>query len=489
MGIDGALGTYVESRVRCSLLELQVLAAAILTLVLLTTGLAIADSWYDEQRGGVLVLISLLALLSLIGRHAPTVPSVLVLVGVAVSGFISVSLSHRPSLAALDWASWILFSFILLLVRPTQARSVAHAASYFAIVVGGGYVVAVVSRYFSAIAVGLPVGADTLLVGVANPRFAAHLQMLSLPFFPVAFALCKSKPRRFLVSTIAVLWWMCLIGSGSRTAWLALFVALIAASTCGDEGRKLAGRSLLWAVIGAVVYYMAFFAVPVLGGFPTLPETGRLADFDSVGTRKLLWYEALRMALDHPLFGVGPMHFAYWYNGIAAHPHNFWLQLAAEWGFAVTLVVVSATTWLVARGYANARKFSIGSESDGGVAAAVFAALIVWIIGIQLDGLMVVPLSQLASLVVLMFAIALVRPARQVSGRGLSSWTSVTLMLLSIAILASLLFVPFGDAAGRERAWRAERKGDLLLPRFWQQGWIGPDQDPSARAPIRTVID
>ena len=33
----------------------------------------------------------------------------------------------------------------------------------------------------------------------------------------------------------------------------------------------------------------------------------------------------------NPLLGLGPAHFAYAYNGEGAHPHNFWLQLAAEW--------------------------------------------------------------------------------------------------------------------------------------------------------------
>lgn len=482
IGIAGSLQAAIDSHVRCSILELQVLAAAILTLVLLTTGLAIAGSWYDEQRGGVLILTSLLALVALVRCPRPSTPVALMLLGVAVSGIVSASLSLRPLLAAIEWANWILFLSILLLIRPSHPRSVARAASYFSIVVGGGYVIAVVSRYFSAIAVGFPVGADTLLVGVANPRFPAHLQMLTLPLIPVAFALCKSKQRRVLVSSIAVLWWMCFVGSGSRTGWLAVSVALFAASACGVEGRKLARRSVFWAVIGAVVYYLAFFVAPALGGFPTQPETGRLSEFGSGGTRKLLWVGAFQKALEHPVFGVGPMHFAYVYNGIAAHPHNFWMQIASEWGVAVTLLVVAATIWLLRRGYVNAQRSHAAEESDLGLAAAVFAALVAWTIGIQLDGLMVVPLSQLASLIVLALAVALLRPAVPVAEHWAGPWIVSTLILSAIATLSLLLFVPFGEASLREREWRTEQPaGALLLPRFWQQGWIGPDQDPSAR--------
>lgn len=481
MGLRGAPEAPVLSRLRCSVLEVQVVAAAIVSLVLLTTGLAIAESWYDEQRGAVVVLISLLAIVSLVIRSAPPTTATLALLAVALFGIVGVSLAARPLLAAIEWAGWMLFASILLLVPPTRRRSIARAASCFALIVGGGYVFAVVSRYVSAVVVGFPVGADTLLVGIANPRFAAHLQMLSLPFFPVAFVLCSSRPRRFTVATIAVLWWMCLIGSGSRTGWLAVSAGLLAATACGIEGRRLAGLSAVWAAAGALVYYIAFFTIPAWAGFPTLPETGRLSEFASAGTRGALWEAALRMALEHPVFGTGPMHFAYTYNVIAAHPHNFWLQVAAEWGVAVALAVIGATAWLLAKAYASACRSSPAPEPDGGIAVAVFAASIVWVTGIQLDGLMVVPLSQLTSLVVLMCAVALVRSAPPLAGRTAGSWTLGALIVVAIGILSTLLLVPFGDAARRERDWRMEHPAELLLPRFWQQGWIGPDQDPSAR--------
>jgi hypothetical protein len=49
------------------------------------------------------------------------------------------------------------------------------------------------------------------------------------------------------------------------------------------------------------------------------------------------------------------------------------------------------------------------------------------------------------------------------------------------AILLSLPFSAFGQFEQREASWRAAHPTALLLPRFWQQGWIGPDRDATAR--------
>jgi O-antigen ligase len=66
--------------------------------------------------------------------------------------------------------------------------------------------------------------------------------------------------------------------------------------------------------------------------YATVIESGRFSNFASVGSRWTLWRISMEAALAHPLLGIGPMHFAYVDNGEGAHPHNFWLQLAAEWG-------------------------------------------------------------------------------------------------------------------------------------------------------------
>jgi hypothetical protein len=68
------------------------------------------------------------------------------------------------------------------------------------------------------------------------------------------------------------------------------------------------------------------------------------------------------------------------------------------------------------------------------------------------------------------------RPVLRASGRLLQLVGAGALV-----ILVYLPFTPFGQPTSREMAWRSEKPGAFMWPRFWQQGWIGPDQDPTAR--------
>jgi hypothetical protein len=128
-------------------------------------------------------------------------------------------------------------------------------------------------------------------------------------------------------------------------------------------------------------------------------------------------------------------------------------------------------------------------DADAGlVAACLLAALTVWIVGTQLDGYMVVPTSQVASAVVLMLCVALTRqespvqaPERPGPLARTLRFVPLVLCLCVTLILATLPFTSFGQPTEREARWRAENPTAVFWPRFWQQGWIGPDADPAFR--------
>lgn len=460
-----------------------------------TTGVGIASSWYDEQR--VLVVLALAAA-TLVGRthlagvHRAASRAILTVLAV---GLVSALLASRPFLAVLDWSIYCLIALLVLSSRASRSEAVGTTAALAAVIVAASYVVGVLTNFGSSLLLDFPIGAETLLVGFSNPRFPAQLQALTIPFLPLAMARAPSSFWRACLAGVAALWWMCFIGSGSRTGWLAIAAAALVVSWLGVEGRRWLKWQAAFAVSGGALWWLLFHAVPSVLDIETATETGRLSNFASVGARWELWRLSAEASLAHPLLGLGPMHFAYTDNGLGAHPHNFWLQLAAEWGAPATLLVGAASVALAGRLWRSVRKEVDASNCAIGIAA--LAGVIAWGVGTLSDGYMVVPTSQAMSAAVLMLAVMWLRLAAAsqrptaadmpLTSSRIASWVARGLAVVALAVIASLPFTDFGQPTLRESVWRAERAGQTLSPRFWQQGWIGPDADPTARPEGKTM--
>ncbi len=462
-----------------------------LVAVTTTTGIGVGSSWFDEQR--ILLTPTLLAVaaysVALRWRDSLPQPLGLAFLGLAVMGVASSLLASRPSIALFELSLLMLVAVTVAAASPANALAVRAAASVFAVVVAASYVTGVVANIVSAWLVQMPIGRDTFLVGFSNPRFPAQLQALTLPLMPLALIAVRHRGARIGLGLAFALWWMCVIGSGSRTAWLALAVASVTLAFMGSSGRRWLAIQAPFAAAGALLYGLIFHVVAPWAGAETALETGRLTDSASIAARIELAKLALGMAAANPLLGVGPMHFAYVDNGLGAHPHNFFLQIAAEWGVPALLIVVALLVTLYWRTWQAARR--VASDADGGLpAASLLAALTAWMVGIQFDGYMVVPTSQIASMVVLMLCVALVRleptplaSQAVASGdrRGPLAWATTLTAVLACIVLLALPLTPFGKPTQREMQWRQENPTAPFWPRFWQQGWIGPQSDPTAR--------
>lgn len=459
-----------------------------------TVALGFTDSWFDDQR---IVAVSLLGaglVAALLGPRRICVrwPEALLFVFL-VLGAIAALRAPRPAVALCEWAVYAAIAAIVMngATRPDPAtRSTHRAAALFAVLVAGVYCVGVLARYASAGLLGAPLGADTMLVGFSNPRFAAQLEALTVPFLPLAWRLASTRSQRVLVAAVAALWWMCLIGSGSRTAWAALAVAGGVLALSGLAGRRWVAWQAIAAVAGLAAYLALFVAVPAALGWPTELEGTRAAQTSSIAARFALWRLALDAVFASPWLGIGPMHFAYANTGDAAHPHNQMLQWAAEWGVPAALCVATAAITLLGALWRHvARQDRADDLADASLAACVLAAVVVLLVGSQADGYLVVPTSQVAATVVLLLAVGQVVP---VDTRPASAPTRVASLAwrltgcAALAVLIALPFTAFGQPTAREAQWRAEHPAGFLWPRFWQQGWIGPDEDPSAR-PARSA--
>jgi O-antigen ligase len=458
---------------------LLALAVAVST----TLNLGMTESWFDDQRivaTAALIACSSIAILS---TGMPSVERMaIVALAALVLGLISCLLAERPFAAALEWATFAMVCVTLLHLLPTSKTTIANCAALVGLGIASAYCTGVVSNYVASLTLRFPVSSEIFLVGFANPRFPGQLQALTLPLLFVAYTRCRHFMQTHLVMAIAVLWWTCLIGSGSRTGWIAVAVAGVVVSVlAGRRSARLLKFGVVGAIGGMLCYATFFLLIPEWFALDTALESGRFSDFGSVNSRWILGTLALELAVKSPLLGAGPMHFAYFYNGEGAHPHNLALQLIAEWGFVAAALFAALIAGL---GIALARAVRRNGDCDLGM--ALLAAFTVWLVGVQADGYLVIPSSQLVSALILMLAYAYVRttdPVPDVRTRSiqLSGQLWRVVGILSISISVGLAVSPFGRPSERERLWRAEHPQSHLWPRFWQQGWIGPDQDHTAR--------
>lgn len=448
-----------------------------------TTGVGVGASWFDEQRIILLVALSTAVLVAQPLSPVPHDTSFWAVVAALALGLLSTALAPRSFVALADWS--VLFLIVLLVVSARAPRlvSVETTAALVGGLVPSAYVAGVLANYVSSLLLGFPVGAETLLVGFSNPRFPPQLQVLTIPLLPLAAQKAPTQFWRACLVVVASLWWMCFIGSGSRTGWIAIAAATLVVPFLALEGRRWLKWQLAFALSGALLWIVLFHALPAVLSIATTPETGRFSEFASVGARWRLWWLSVDAALAHPLLGLGPMHFAYVDNGDGAHPHNFWLQLAAEWGFPAALLLGCAALTLLWK--LTRRVRSDADPSSRWLGTALLAAVVAWGVGTLSDGYMVIPTSQAMSTVVLMLAVMWLRlgtpvPAPSTANR-VTSVVMVAFAAIALVVLAALPFTDFGQPTRREQMWRAEHPGQILWPRFWQQGWIGPDADPTAR--------
>jgi hypothetical protein len=212
--------------------------------------------------------------------------------------------------------------------------------------------------------------------------------------------------------------------------------------------------------------------------------------------RDYLLASAFKLWQSAPWVGVGPMHFAHWYNGEAAHPHNIYAQVLAEYGaIGVVLILVPAFQWMVR---------TLGAlRATPAVHAPVAVGLTVALVGIVVDGAFsgnfVMPVSQLWIAVLIGLCMAAPKAfgtdggarasdASTSAASSTSPWTrprmlpaplllalklalamALTAMaveaLQTCAVTSSPQFDTSGPVHGRSDV-------DNTNPRYWTHGWF-----------------
>lgn len=329
------------------------------------------------------------------------------------------------------------------------------------------YMVSFYVGYLAACVSKTPMTWPQPFTGFSNIRSFNQYQLwgLGLIYLPLlAFNLRKTFQICLFIGLI--FWWVLLFYSASRGVLIACIAGmLITAITYRRLAWALLRLQLISMVLGYCGYYLLFTVVPDL--LKTTLVIGTILR-ETTSDRIELWSQAFILAKSNPWFGVGPMHYA-WHSTSNAHPHNSVLQLASEWGFPATLIILTVTGYSI---YCWLKKFNIKNLKtktalDNNLAIILFFTVISNAIYSLVDGVIVMPISQ-----VLMFTMIGLMIGQYTYGTlTTNNYGSKIRPILASIILATLIWSTFPEIfkglSGNEKGFSMGYTA--LGPRFWKE--------------------
>ncbi len=307
-----------------------------------------------------------------------------------------------------------------------------------------------------------------LLSGFDNPRYLNHVQVVVIPLL-LSRAQAPGVPawlRRAAWSALVLQGFLLGISQG-RSVVVALLGALLVMLTLGGaQGRRAAMLLLGSLLAGAGLYYVVCRALPQVLDQSMQGYALTVDQISNSHSRGYLWGIAGQHIRAHPWLGVGPMHFAHDINRAGAHPHNLYLQWAAEFGLpAAVLAVGLLADALVYRG----RQICRGTDPN---ALILYAGMVAVLLDACFSGNLVMPLSQTYIALLWGWGSHGGRAVEMPTGTRSGPWRTVLVCLLLL-----LYCIPTWKEFGLEEpAIGNGLPGDKLdsrrNPRFWQQGWF-----------------
>ncbi|MED5620676.1 O-antigen ligase family protein [Ideonella sp. BN130291] len=402
------------------------------------------------------------------------------------------------------WAAGVLASFAIAAVASAEVRSAA--ARELALVLGLLAIAAVVSRstlrrhedvrvagvavvataLYSAIVLLMFVlaalnGLDNqpywLFPGYTNYRLFNHVQTVALPLVAIAavplFALGAYSRVAAATVAIGVAFVVYVVARGTALAILAggFFSVILFRKTA----FPFVGRLLVCLAAGVFVGGLLLWGMPLLSGSSLDPSANELTSDHS---RNFLWKLAVEDMERSPWFGIGPAHYAHYPNPKAAHPHNIYLQIGAEWGLPVLGLLLGLAVAALIRMAKAVRSCDEPGEAIIGV--GLFTALVAVAVDGVVSGNFVMPVSQVWIAVLIGWSVGWAR--RQQSSSRVShsevARAKRTFRCVAGVVLASQLWLCWSiwpevrDLKAHLQQAHTAVKNPRDNPRFWSHGWF-----------------
>lgn len=188
--------------------------------------------------------------------------------------------------------------------------------------------------------------------------------------FLITLPLALRQSRSWILWACIVLQAAGVIATFSRGALVAVVAGSVVAMLMLGLRRELVRLGAVVAAGGLLLLVIARDRVLDLGGAGTEP------------TRFAIWRSAVRMALDNPLFGVGPDQFLYqysrryiepaaWPERYTSHPHNLPLDLWLRLGVPGVACAITLAAVMAARVVASMSTLRADAIAVGGLAALI----------------------------------------------------------------------------------------------------------------------
>ena len=326
-----------------------------------------------------------------------------------------------------------------------------------------------------------------LFAGYDNYRFFNHVQTAMLPLLAIAASLIfRSGTFSRLAWFGLVVGFALLMFSGGRATALSLLSGgLLALLVFRRAAFPLLRNLSVGAVAGLVLYIGLFVLLPSFGNSAVdVVAPQGVAGLESDHSRFFLWKLALADIRESPWLGIGPMHYAHFVNGKAAHPHNIYLQVAAEWGVPMLLGLMAASGWGLWR---LSRAVSACNDPEKRkVGIGLFIALVAIAVDGVFSGNFVMPVSQVWIAVVIGWAVAWTRaqspvltnysappsPSMRRLPRGLGVGVAVILCASQIVLFMSVWPEFRHLDAHLKYVNQTLSHEESHRPRFWSDGWF-----------------
>ncbi len=441
-------------------------AKRLLQLVLFTVLLVYAVAWTPlrQQTTAQLNRLSQLSRIAL---------GIFFIIGIASS----LRLKH-PAYALVDVA--MMFVMMMLIAVTAASRDLAGARfDRWGAVLLAAFGFAVVVQEFMGFLVGWSLGIefnyDQALMHFAHPRFYNQLQTWSIPVL-AALPLFFPGKRWIKIACIALLGlqWFLVIALAARGTVVSLFTAMAFIALWLPERRKFWLKyQLAGLLIGIIIYTGILLLNSVL-----IPQS-QSGEFyaHSVGRpmahtsgRSTMWQLSLEDAIDRPFLGIGPSQYACNSEiALPAHPHSFLFRILGEWGvIALFLVLVLVAT--IGLGFLKKLKQSKHQgQTDPPLQAMLAISLIAGGIHACLSGLLIMPASQVAMIVIAGWSLSMAGNARlQVQ----NTVAATSLLLAGLFLVCIQLTFATSEIPKLSEKNHHTKNHYQMVPRFWQDSRV-----------------
>lgn len=365
------------------------------------------------------------------------------LAGFFLCGAVSALFAFSTRRAALEEAMLLM----LLLISIGMAREIARdrtaglmfvlqtcaaACAVYAFKFGAQYCIALTNQ--------IQPNFFTFTPGFSNYRFLNHVQTVALPLLVLLCLLVKSRFARCGTVTLAAVWWALLFLTAGRGTIVGIALGCLAVLVLrGKQGyaySRMLGRT---ACAGLAVYALLSAALPLLAGLEPMGLLGHLTHrtaIDPASGRFELWARALDLIAAHPVFGVGPMHYGHYAIDLqsGAHPHNWPLQIGAEWGVPALLFLCAAIGFAFRSLIRTAPLLAAADADDQHMLAAWIVTGAAILVDGLVSGLVVMPMSQLWIAVYLGCAAGWTLSFQRAQGGGRRAAGSLLLLMALVGI-------------------------------------------------------